>query len=97
MLIDQQQKSTETLQEYVQRFSDLLIKSSGSLPHHANDLAHIMYQKLQHNVLDKNPTSVQNSITIAQKKDAELCIIEGLHNHDPENEINHLTNKQYES
>ena len=30
MLIDQQQKPSETLQEYVQTFSDLLLKSSGS-------------------------------------------------------------------
>ena len=33
MLIDQQQKPSETLQEYVQRFSDLLLKSSGLPPH----------------------------------------------------------------
>ena len=32
MLIDQQQKPSETLQEYVQRLSDLLLKSSGLLP-----------------------------------------------------------------
>ena len=38
-------------------------------------------QKLQHYVLGKNPTSVQNAITLAQKRDAELCIIGGLHNH----------------
>ena len=29
-------------------------------------------------MLGKNPTSVQNTITFAQKKDAELHIIEGL-------------------
>ena len=29
MLIDQQQKPNETLQDYVQRFPDLLLKSSG--------------------------------------------------------------------
>ena len=33
MLIDQQQSATVTLQEYKQRFSDLLLKSSGLLPH----------------------------------------------------------------
>ena len=91
MLIDQQQKPTETLQEYVQRFLDLLQKSSSLLPHQAKDLAHITNfignlhnQKLQHYVLGKNPTSVQSNITLAQKKDAELWIIEELHNHDPE-------------
>ena len=31
MFIDQQQKPLETLQEYVQRFLDLLLKSSGLL------------------------------------------------------------------
>ena len=39
-------------------------------------------------MLGKNPTSVRNAITLAQKKNAELCIIEGLHNHDPEHERN---------
>ena len=77
MLIDQQQKPTWTLQDYVQNFSDLLFKSSGLLPHQAIDLAHITHfihkfhnQKLQHYVLGKNPTSVQNPITInlTQKK-----------------------------
>ena len=43
-------------------------------------------------MLGKNPSSVQNAITLAQKKDAELHIIEGLHNHDPEHEINHISN-----
>ena len=59
------------------------------LPHLAKDLGNIMYfvknlhnQKLQHYVLGKNPTSVQNAITLAQKKDAELKIIEGLHSND---------------
>ena len=33
MLIDQQQKPTETLQEYAQKFSDLLIKSNSLLLH----------------------------------------------------------------
>ena len=48
-------------------------------------------------MLSKNPTSVQNAITLAQKKDAEFCIIEGLLNHDPEHEINHISNKQYQN
>ena len=102
MLIYQQQKPTETLQEYVQRSADLLLKSSRLLPHQAKDLANIMHficnlhnQKLQHYVLGKNSTSVQNAITVAQKKDAELCITEGLHNHDQEHKINHISNKQY--
>ena len=89
MLIDQQQKPTETQQEYVQKFLDLLLKSSGLLSHQAKYLAHITHficnlhnQKLQHYVLGKNPTSVQNNIMLAQKKDVELCIIEDLHNHD---------------
>ena len=75
MLTDQQQTASETLQEYIQRFSDLFLKSSGLPLHQANDLAHITHficnlhnQKLQHYVLGKNPTSVQNTITLAQKK-----------------------------
>ena len=87
MLIDQQQKPSETLQEYVQRFSVLLLKSSRLLPHQATDLTHITHfirnllnQKWQHCVVGKNPTSVQNTITLAQKKDAELKIIEGSTN-----------------
>ena len=95
MLIDQQQSATETLQEYRQRFSDLLHKFSGLLPHQTKDLAHITHfmsnlhnQKLQHYVLGKNLTSDQNAITLAQKNDAELCIIEGLHSHDSGHEIN---------
>ena len=57
MLINQQQKPSE-FYEYIQRFSDLLLKSSGLLSHQANDLAHITLfirnlqnQKLQHYVL----------------------------------------------
>ena len=76
MLIDQQQTATETQQKYIQRFSDLLLKSSGFLLHQVKDLAHIMpficnlcNQKLQHYMLGKNPTSIQNAITLAQKKD----------------------------
>ena len=63
MLIDQQQKPTETLQEYVQRFTDLLLKSSSLLLHQAKDLAYILNficnlhnQKLQHHVLGKYPS-----------------------------------------
>ena len=44
-------------------------------------------------MLGKNPTSVQNTVTLAQKKDAELHIIESLHKHDTEHEINHISNK----
>ena len=47
-------------------------------------------------MLGTNPTSVQNNITLAQKKDAELHIIEALHNQDPVHEINHISNKQYQ-
>ena len=104
MLIGQQRKPTETLQENVQRFSYLLLKSSGLLPHQSKDFAHITHficnlhnQKLQNYVLGTNPTSVQNAITLAQKKNAELHITEGLHNHDPEHEMNHISNKQYQS
>ena len=84
MLIHQQQKPTKTLQEYVQKFSDVLLKPNSLLPHQVQDLVHITHficnlhnQKLQHNVLGKNPISVQNAITILQKKEAELCITEG--------------------
>ena len=78
MLIDQQQKPSETLQKYVQRFSDLLLKSSGLLPQQAKNLVHITHiirnlhnQKLQHYILGKYPTSVQDAIMLVQKKDAE--------------------------
>ena len=97
MLINQQHKPSGTLQGYVQRFSDLLLKSSGLLPHQAKDLAHITNfignlhnQKLQHYIRGKNPTLVQNAITLAQKKDAELKIIEGLYNHDSGHDINNI-------
>ena len=36
------------------------------------------------------------AIAFAQKRDNELCIIGGLHNHDPEHKINHISNKQYQ-
>ena len=88
MLIDPQQKPTGTLDES-ERFSDLLLKSNGLLLHQTKDLAHIMYficnlhnQKLQHYVLGEKPISVQNAITLAEKKDAKLHVIEGLYNHD---------------
>ena len=98
ILIDQQQKPTEALQECIQIFSDLLLKSSGLLLYQAKDLAHITHfihkfhnQKLKHYVLGKNPTSAQNAITIVQKKDTEFCIIEDLHNHDSEQKINNIS------
>ena len=104
MLIDQQHKLSETLQEYVKQISDLLLQSSGFLLHQAEDLAHITHficnlhnQKLLHYVLGKNPTSVQNAITLVQKKDAELCIIDGLHNHDPGHKVNNNYSKQNEN
>ena len=74
------------------------------LPCQAKDLAHITpfilnhhNQKLQHYVLGKKPISIQNTITLGQKKDAELCIIEGIHNHDAECKINNISNKQYQN
>ena len=70
MLIDQQQKSSETLQEYVQRFSDLLLKSSSLLPHQLKDLAHITHftcnlhnQKLQYYVLGKNIVKICHNLS----------------------------------
>ena len=90
-----------SLQEYVQKFSNLCLKCSGLLLHQAKDLAHITHfisnlhnQMLQHHMSCKNPTSVQIAIASAQKKDVELCIIEGLHNHDSGHEINNIYNKQ---
>ena len=101
MLIGQQQTSTETLQEYIKRFLDLLLKSSGLVLHQAKDLFHIIHfichlcnNKLQHYVLGKNPTSVQNAITLVQRKDMELHIIEGLQCVDSGHEINNINNKQ---
>ena len=65
MLIDQQQKPIETLKEYIQKFSDLLLMSSGSLPHQGKDLTNITHficnlhnQKLQQYVLHKAPTVI---------------------------------------
>ena len=88
MLIDQQQKPSETLQEYVQRFSDLLLKSSGLLLHQAKDLVHIMHfirnlhnQKLQHCFRQK-PHISQKCHYVGTEKGCRIKIIEGLHNHD---------------
>ena len=104
MLIDQQQTTSETLQEYIQRFSDIWLKSSGLLPHQGRDLAHITHficnlhnQKLQHYMLGKNPTSVQNAMMLAQKKDTELHIIERLHSHDAGHKINNIASKQVDN
>ena len=76
MLIDQQQKPSETLQEYIQNFSDLLLKASGLLLHQVKDLAHIMHficnldnQKLQHYMLGKNPSfSAKHHYPISEKR-----------------------------
>ena len=104
MVIYQQQTATETLQENIQRFLDLLLKSNSLLLHQVNNLAHITHficnlhnQKLQHYMLGTNPTSVQNAIMLAQKKDAELNIIEGLLSHDPGHKINNIANKQIDN
>ena len=96
MLIDQQQKPSETSQENVQRFSDLLLKSGGLLQNQAKDLVcttnfmRNLYYQILHYILGKNPTSVQNTIALVQKKDAELKIIEGLHDHDLGHEIHNI-------
>ena len=62
MLIDQQQTATETLQEYIQRFSDLLLKSSDLLLHQAKGFTNIIHfiqniynHELQHYVLGRTP------------------------------------------
>ena len=85
----------------MQRFLDLLLKSSGLLPHQAKNLSHITHfirnlhnQKCMHYVLGKNPMSVQNAISLAQKKDTELKIIEGLHNHEADHKIYNITINQ---
>ena len=97
MLINQQQQPFEILQEYVQVFSDLLLKLSRLQPHQPKDIAHIKHfiqnlhnQKSQHYVLGKSSTYVQNTFTLAQKKDAELRTIKGLHNHNSCHEINNI-------
>ena len=72
------------------------------LPNQTKDLAHIthfirnVHNKKLHYILGKNPTSVQNAITLAQKKDVELRIIEGLHNHDSGHKINNIYTKHNE-
>ena len=94
-------KSNWGAAKILQKFFDLLLKSSSLLPHKAKYLAHITYficnlhnQKLQHYVLGKNTTIVQNAIMFAQKKDAEHCIIEGSHNHNSGHDVNSIYNKQ---
>ena len=73
MLIDQHQKPCEALQEYVQRFPDILLKLNGLL-HQAKDFACIMHfirnvhnHKL-HYVFGKNLTSVQNGNHVSTEK-----------------------------
>ena len=93
-------KPTEMLWEYLQKFSDLLLKSSGLLLHQAKDLAYITHficnlHNLQLCVRYKPNLSSEHHL--AQKKDSELCIIEGLYNHDPEHKINNISNKQYQN
>ena len=91
MLTDQLLKPSETLHEYVQRFADLLLKSSRLLLHQAKDLAHIThFRQNLHNQKLKNYVLGKNTITLALKKDAELKIINGLHNHDSGYEINSI-------
>ena len=100
MLIDQQQTATETLQEIakifrpatqIQQPTTTLGKRVGSITHF---ICNLHNHKLQHYVLGKNPSSVQKAITLEQKKDAELHIIEGLHSHDSVHDVNNITNKQ---
>ena len=43
VLIDQQQTVSETLQDYIERFWDLLLKSSSLPPNQANDLAPVTH------------------------------------------------------
>ena len=45
-------------------------------------------------MLGKNPTSVETAITLGHKKNAELHIIEDLHNHYSGHEVNNIYNKQ---
>ena len=45
-------------------------------------------------MLGKIPTSVQNAIMLAQKKDAEIHIIKSLHNHDSGHKVNTIYPKQ---
>ena len=62
MLIDQQQSATETLQEYIQRFSDLLLKvqwvtttSGKRFGPYYSFICNLHNQKLQHYLLGKTP------------------------------------------
>ena len=75
----------------------LLLKSSSLLPHQAKDFAHIThfihYLHSQHYVLGKNLTLLKNAITQVQKKDTELYIFKGLHNHDTDHKINNISGK----
>ena len=64
------------------------------MAHIAHFICNLHNQKLQHYVLGKNPTSVQNAITLAWKKDAEFHIMEGLHSYDSGHEINNITANQ---
>ena len=96
MLIDQQQKPSETLQEYIQRFLDLLLKSRGLLPHQAKDLVHITHflrklhnKNLQHYVSGKKQHQSKLPLHWHRKKDAELKII-GFHKHDLGYEIHNI-------
>ena len=57
-------------------------------------IANLYNQKLQHYVLGKNLTSVQNAITLAQKRDAELKIIEGLHSNDLDQQVHNINLSQ---
>ena len=75
MLIDQQQTASETLQEYVPRFLDLLLKSSSLPPCQAKDLTHITHficnlhnQKLQHYLLGKISPQFEMSLHWHRKR-----------------------------
>ena len=57
---------------------------------HITNLIRNLHNQKLHYVLGKNPTSVKNAITLVQKNDAELKIIEGLHNHDLGHEIHNI-------
>ena len=104
MLIDQQQTPAETLQEYVKQISDFLLKSSGLLTHQAKYLTHITYfihnlynQILHHNVLGKNPASVQNTITIGQKKMLNYTLLKAYIIMIQNNKLTISSNKLYQN
>ena len=73
----------------------MIITSSGKRfsMYHTYFIRNLHNQKLQHYAIGKIPTLVQNTITLAQKKNAELKIIEGLHNHDSGHKINNIYTK----